>query len=251
MNKAEIQEKQYSFPYHYIPRLLPDGSASRTRHLRWGFEYLCCMLHIKSCIDELNPSSMLDVGCGDGYLLSLLKDSQSINLCGTDMSRSALAMAEALNPGVSFVGAEVTAMNQKFALVTANEVLEHVDDNEVDTFIDSLIEATVPGGHLLISVPTVNKKLSPKHFRHYTEELLLEQMRIDKRSLVYEGCDHIFDGSDLVYRTYLHLCSNRFWHVSINFFEKLIWKRVMGRMRLTTPEKAHHLVLKLRKLTEP
>ena len=60
--KIDIQNKQYSYPYHHIPHFLGDGTAMRVRTLHWGFDYLCCLKEAKETVEGWNPSSVLDVG---------------------------------------------------------------------------------------------------------------------------------------------------------------------------------------------
>ena len=53
-NKTQsIQEKEYSFPYHYIPEISEEG-FSQVKHWSWGYRYLG---GLRVVIDQLNKIS--------------------------------------------------------------------------------------------------------------------------------------------------------------------------------------------------
>ena len=68
---AEIQEREYAFPYHYIPSALNEG-FSQTRHFSWGFRYLGGLSVVAEEVARLEPTSLIDIGCGDGTFADVL-----------------------------------------------------------------------------------------------------------------------------------------------------------------------------------
>src|SRR5215212_3675852 len=93
-----IQEAEYEFPYHYIPRL-EGGNFSQVRKLRWGYEYLSYLRFILSRLEGIEFDSLLDVGCGEGrFLHEVFKRYPDKNLLGVDSSSRALEYARLLNP---------------------------------------------------------------------------------------------------------------------------------------------------------
>jgi ubiquinone/menaquinone biosynthesis C-methylase UbiE len=89
---------------------------------------------ILSEVDSLNIDSILDIGCGTGYITKSLQDHSSTCLaCDLDLSRLMLAK-EYTNGSVSLIAADVTKLPFKgttFDLVVASEVLEHVPNSDL------------------------------------------------------------------------------------------------------------------------
>ena len=120
------------------------------RRLMAGFE---------RTLDELftmaSPSTILDVGCGEGVLTEQWADRIAPGrIVGIDLEDPKLAAewAGRQRPNLTFATMEVERLEfgaSEFDLVAATEVLEHVTDPE-----RALAEmARVARGHLLVSVP--------------------------------------------------------------------------------------------------
>jgi len=83
-------------------------------------------------VDALKPESVLDVGCGEGFVLGGL-DLKTLNSfkVGLDISKKALIYARKKNHVASVVVADARNLpfrNSSFDLVLCAEVLEHFDD---------------------------------------------------------------------------------------------------------------------------
>lgn len=247
MNRQSMQNQQYSFPYHYIPYCDSSKQVWRWRSLRWGFEYWCYMMHIKQRILETSAGNWLDVGCGDGRLISLLAEEKNIAVTGVDLCAEAVDHARAFNPGKRFICGNTRDVNDSFDLVTAVEVLEHIEDSELEVFIREICSRLNCGGRLLIGVPSINKPLAAKHYRHYDEKLLLEHIKPEENGLQTEQIEYLFAGNDLLYSLYTKLTDNRFWFIGIRFFERLVWRYTWKNLRKTTPDKAFHILISLKK----
>lgn len=64
---------------------------------------------IEELLKEIKPKSLLDVGCGDGRLLSLFQDiTQRI---GIDYSANMVALAKKQNPNIDFLQADLNDIN--------------------------------------------------------------------------------------------------------------------------------------------
>jgi 2-polyprenyl-3-methyl-5-hydroxy-6-metoxy-1,4-benzoquinol methylase len=73
----------------------------------------------------------LDYGCGNGVLTRVLKSSlgDGWEVCGADISQTALAKARRDNPDISFTHlSDTTANGEVFDLIFSHHVLEHVAD---------------------------------------------------------------------------------------------------------------------------
>jgi len=197
MDKFKIQEDQYAFPYHYIASLT-NNIPSINKKLSWGFEYITYIDFVRTYIEQkIQPSSLLDIGCGDGYLVNSLAYDQSKQIKGIDLSERAIGFAKAFSNGYEFECVDLFKIDQKFNVVCLIEVLEHIPEDFILSFVDESFSKVEMGGYMIISVPTTVEKVHKKHYRHYDELLLeqqinqpefevIEQFRIYKKSRLLE-----------------------------------------------------------------
>jgi SAM-dependent methyltransferase len=237
--KLKIQEGQYEFPYHYIPKL--NGSrAQRHRVLGWGFEYLCYQHHIVDTVRGLSPRSVLEVGCGDGNFIGAL-GSGVPHRVGADFSERAISFARAFNPDVTFHAVDAAEIDEQFDVVAAIEVLEHIPDEQVASFLRVLFERAKPGGYVLISVPSVILPLNKKHFRHYSEELLRAQVADAQPQAELVRVEHVCRVPRWM-SVYDKLTVNRYWMIDIPLVSSLLWRRLWEKHRTGEASSGRHVV---------
>lgn len=128
------------------------------------------MSAVVSIVRKLGASKVLDFGCGDGRLISLLQEDGQV-LVGVDHSERALRLARAFNPNATF-HSSIQDVNDVFDCITMVEVLEHIPDSDIPSVLRGLHQRLASDGHIVISVPTKNVPVNPKHYRHYDIELL-------------------------------------------------------------------------------
>jgi cyclopropane fatty-acyl-phospholipid synthase-like methyltransferase len=249
MNKKnEIQAAQYHFPYHHVPYLNKNGHFFRFRSMRWGFAYLCLLYHLCDYLTGKSGRRLLDIGCGDGKLLSLLAArSDDWRLSGVDCVTEAARMAAAFTPSARIVNDDKDLAGETLSFVTLIEVLEHLSLESIGSMIEVAAARLETGGEMIISVPTLNKPFSAKHFRHYDNDLLLKHVDPAKYGLETVSQQYIFNGSDPVFNVYSRLTENRFWFIAVDFLEQIIWRRVWTRLRTAQAANGHHLLLILKK----
>ncbi len=243
--KSDLQEREYDFPYHHLPYLTPRGFAVRYRAMAWGFEYLCYLAHVRELVHSLAPDSCLDVGCGDGRLLGLLGP-RVPRRAGADLSERAVAHARAFHPDVEFHVADPADVPGVFDVVTAIEVLEHIPDGDTGRFLRELARHARPGGHVVLSVPTVAVPRAPKHHRHYDEQLLRRQVQESGAVLSFARVEHVCRRSALV-DWYVKLGLTRFWFVDIRPLSYAAWRYTWKKLRHADARTGTHLVALLRK----
>ncbi|HEY0377650.1 MAG TPA: class I SAM-dependent methyltransferase [Pyrinomonadaceae bacterium] len=175
-----IQEAEYEFPYHYIPRL-EGGNFSQVRKLRWGYEYLSYLRFILSRLETIEFDALLDVGCGEGRFLSeVSKCFPNKKLTGADVSTRALEYARLLNPRVKFTCGDITdpaLFAERFDVITLIETLEHIPPPGVPDFVRGLRHYLKGDGRLILSVPSENLRLNRKHYQHFNLESLRSALR--------------------------------------------------------------------------
>lgn len=177
--KQKIQEKIYSFPYHYLVSFEKEN-FTQTKSLFWGYEYNSYIRLVLINLEKFEFNSLLDVGCGDGKLLfELSKKYLDKKFVGIDYSKKATQFAKAFNPELNIVCGDITdksIFQEKFDIVTLIETLEHIPPEKIQNFLKGIHNCLVEGGILLITVPSKNLKLNPKHFQHFDLKLLREYL---------------------------------------------------------------------------
>jgi SAM-dependent methyltransferase len=219
MNKKfNIQDEQYEFPYHYLAQL-ENNNPKITEELSWGLDYLTYMDFTINKIQSLNIKTILDVGCGDGYLLNHLED--NINKEGIDLSTQAIKFANAFSTSAVFKEENIFNITKKYDLVSLIEVLEHLPDDLIPSFIERIESIVQDDGYFIITVPTTVVDLNEKHYRHYDEELLNKHLPFKSLKLIEEL--RVYNESTLL-NNFRRLLINRFYTIKSEFLWTSLWK---------------------------
>lgn len=167
IDKQEIQDNQYWFPYHYLD--LYSEFYRRVAYL----DYLSLLKVIKQVLSPLRGQRLLDAGCGDGRLCYELRE-ENVKITGVDYSEKAISFAKAFNAAVKFHVTDLAELRfeEEFDIVALVEVLEHIPPSSISTIISNLRKALKADGQLLVSVPTTNLPVSKKHYQHFTIDSL-------------------------------------------------------------------------------
>jgi 2-polyprenyl-3-methyl-5-hydroxy-6-metoxy-1,4-benzoquinol methylase len=115
---------------------------------RWGFRsrhILGSILH-----HQASPDSLLDVGAGNGYFVSVAGGEFGIPATGIEISQMAVTFAWE-NLGVELMNGDVAKHRGKYDVVTSFNVIEHVDD-PLEHLAD-LVRLLNPDGSLVITTP--------------------------------------------------------------------------------------------------
>lgn len=104
---------------------------------------------VKSIIDSLDGDNILDIGCGEGFVINFL---QNKDIIGLDISKDALTIAKAQSPDNRFFRGDIYNLpfqKDNFDIVIVMEVLEHI--NDVERAIDDV--KRVSKKYCIFSVP--------------------------------------------------------------------------------------------------
>lgn len=104
---------------------------------------------VKLIIDSLDGDNILDVGCGEGFVIDFLKNK---NIIGLDISEDALIIAKTQSPDNRFFRGDIYNLpfqKDNFDIVIVIEVLEHI--NDVERAIDDV--KRVSKKYCIFSVP--------------------------------------------------------------------------------------------------
>ena len=128
---------------------------------------------IEAALRRVRPRSILEVGAGQGATGARLARHAPYVGVEPDLSSAAVAasrLARVDNADFRMGGIERVAADERFGLLCAFEVLEHIDDDvaALRRWLDHL----EPDGHVLVSVPAHAKRFGASdeavgHFRRY------------------------------------------------------------------------------------
>lgn len=180
--EQQVQEEQYIFPYHYLS--LQSELHRRLLHRH----YLSELARVVECLGPFTGQRHLDVGCGDGRLCYELRG-KAVEYHGIDMSEAAIKFARTFNPTGAFVVGDVggTELGDGYQSASMIQVLEHIPPDRVPAFVGALGGVLLPNAKLVVTVPSVNLRLSEKHFQHFTPERLVTVLGRHFEPVVIEG----------------------------------------------------------------
>lgn len=223
-----------------------NGGTTTIRSLTRGLERLCRLQHLSHLIEALDATSLLDVGCGDARLFQMLPPNVTRRL-GIDPSPRAIAFAHAFNPRDEFRVGTAESVREKFDVVTAVDVLQHVPDDGVSSFLRALDARVATGGHAIIAVPSVVVPRDANHHRHYDERLLRQQVKASGAKLHIVSVEHVVRHRGFAH-WWLALLENRFWTIDLKPLRRFTWHLVWTHLRMGQARNGRHMMAVLRKM---
>jgi 2-polyprenyl-3-methyl-5-hydroxy-6-metoxy-1,4-benzoquinol methylase len=196
----------------------------------------------------MKPQSVLEVGCGDGYFIGGLPSNVPVRV-GVDLSSKAIAFAKAFHPDCTFYDQDVNNLENKFDIVAVVEVIEHIPEEDLPGFFYALYKRINDNGKIIISVPTTVIPLNKKHYRHYTIELLKNQLKQSGVNLTVVQEEYIFKKPWWL-NIFERFFDNRFFSLEVKPFMCLAWKQVWNKYRIAGKETGFHLVVVLEKVNQ-
>lgn len=237
-DKFKIQDDQYSFPYHYLPHFDSSGVPIISRELTWGWDYLTYMDYTINYINNniRSGNSILDVGCGDGYLLNNIEN-PNIKKLGIDLSSNAIQFANAFNKNGQFIVKSVDSVTDEFDMIVLNEVMEHIPDDEIFKFMNNSIRLLKSKGQLIITVPSDDIPVNKKHYRHYNLKLIIKHIDNDQLKLIHHV--KLYKVSKKLERMQW-LINNRNYQLKNKYLIKKVWEWHKANTYQTKNQKARH-----------
>ena len=171
--EQKIQDIEYEFPYHYVPRFR-DGYIGHYNWL-WSMKYISVVDWVLDKLGKENFDSITDVGCGDGRLSRELTASfADKRVLGIDYSDKAITLAKCMNPGINYKCVDIIAEKDldRSDIITLIEVFEHIPLDNCADFVEALSRMLGDKGQIFMTVPHKNKPLNKKHFQHFTFDSL-------------------------------------------------------------------------------
>lgn len=141
-----------------------------------------------------NVKNIYDMGCGTGYILSVLeKRFSKIELYGSDIFIESLTFAKkklSNNVKLMLIDAYAMPFLNEFDLILSCDVLEHLSEDKY--ILEKLYESARPGGGLIITVPQHMWLWSKAdddagHVRRYSKSELQEKIISAGWNVVYSS----------------------------------------------------------------
>ena len=110
---------------------------------------------IVEIVNKLNPEAVLDIGCGDGFLIENLKKlSHKTKYYGLEISEKSVkkALAKKITCKAGNVEDKIH-YREKFDLIIAGEVIEHLVDP--DSALKNIYKSLNKNGYLIVSTPNL------------------------------------------------------------------------------------------------
>jgi SAM-dependent methyltransferase len=165
---------------------------------------------------ELQGRHILDIGCGLGMYVEKFHH-YSDHVYGVDVDPEKVAQASARLPNISEAPAEHLPFDdESFDVILLNEVIEHVDDDEVS--IQEAYRCLRPGGHIVIYAPN---RLYPFEthgfylfgryvfrllpFVNWLPDALRDWFCPHVRIYTARGIKRLFDGLDVEFTAVTHI----------------------------------------------
>lgn len=117
-------------------------------------------------------AKILDVGCGLGQFLFYLQKEGFRNVTGIDISQTQIELALQMQPDVDFRHVDdpfkfLRERPGQYDVITMNDVLEHIDKEQLVPFLQALHESLKSGG--IIIVKTINSAYPLSHASRYLD----------------------------------------------------------------------------------
>ena len=108
---------------------------------------------------KLRNPKIMELGFGDGYLLNKLFLHYKKNIFGADICKKNIDQMRLINPKIDFGIIEngITNFDDKFNVIIASEVLEHMTDEELFNCVSDTYNKLENYGYFIITVPYKEK----------------------------------------------------------------------------------------------
>ena len=220
----ERQAKAYEFPYHYIPNSL--GFPWFSRRWSWSASYIAAVLLAEKWLVSLPLAEHhchMDFGCGDGGFIHALKTRgviKGVKFLGVDFDDHAIAWAKIFHDRPDNFSCRCISALQEESYDSGSliEVFEHIPPDECSTFVANMAKSLKKDAFVFVTVPSTQKKLSAKHYRHFDFNTLATCFERHFRVEDLFG----FEKEGLASKPLAHLLDNRFLKAETNWSSKYL-----------------------------
>jgi SAM-dependent methyltransferase len=158
-----------------------DFSRRRSQLFRYGTYFELIERH------GLCPETVLDLGCGEGYLAARIRKRWGCQLIGIDLSVVAIERARRRYPDIEFYEGNITdirwdciGLGRRLDLIVLGEVLTYLDEDERASTVEKIYSRMWNGACILVSV---NIGPPPYFTRAGLYELFRQFRCLDRRGI--------------------------------------------------------------------
>lgn len=157
----------------YADEFYPLLAEVEPRHFWFRARRRLILAALRASLGTVEGRTVLDVGCGTGFVLEILEDA-GMRVCGLDMNLRGLRHARTrCDAPLIQCGAGAVPFRNSFDAVLLCDVIEHVADERV--LLERAAGALNDSGRLLVTVPAGPHLWSPiddvsGHKRRYTRD---------------------------------------------------------------------------------
>jgi 2-polyprenyl-3-methyl-5-hydroxy-6-metoxy-1,4-benzoquinol methylase len=229
--------KDYYYPYHW--------TINENDFFYSGVMYFGYLRIISDKISKLgcNGKNHLDIGCGDGRATSFLCKKNNLVSKGIDISSRAIAFAKLMDDSgdITFSSEDLFTIDVKYDIVTAVEVLEHIDINTLSKFTSKICQLINNNGYFICSVPSINlpTSLHRGHVQHFDSESiasLLIDSGFRNLEMFYQHNMNFsfFFTKNILIRILYSMIKNRYF--TINAFEGILSRQYYKKWNVCQSE---------------
>jgi len=151
-------------------------------------------LYYYDCLPDDKETPVLDVGCGAGHFLRFLELEGYSKIEGIELSAQQAEITKKHVNSTVHIGdvADLIKNNKNYyALITLNDVLEHIPKNDTVNFLQTLKPGLSDDGVLVVNVPQVaGLSTSYNRYNDFTHNLVFTEMSL-KQVLYMAGYSNI------------------------------------------------------------
>jgi len=138
---------------------------------RWGraFDH-----YFRGWMPQQPFAPIVDLACGGGQLLKFFVDRGYSDVTGVDISPDQVQRSRQVVPRVEQANVldHLARHRQAFQLITALDLIEHCQKDEVLAFLDGCFHALRPGGRLILQTPNAESPWGTVHrYNDFTHEV--------------------------------------------------------------------------------
>jgi SAM-dependent methyltransferase len=158
---------------HYATYFQIKGYLRPDLERRWASAY---KWFFRRWLPLEKAARIADVGCGGGQMLAAFRRLGYQSLVGVDISEQQVGLARRAGFDVECGDAMAFLSSHcgEFDLITAIDILEHLNKDEVMTFFEMAHAALRPGGRLILQMPNPNSPAGMRiRYGDFTHEVCL------------------------------------------------------------------------------
>ena len=220
----EIQSEQYSFPYHYIPTV--NGFPNFSKGWSFSASYIAAINLFADWLKDAKTTESInlhmDFGCGDGgflYNVIQLRRFKDVDFMGIDFDSNEINWAKQFSQSENFTCGDVADLpSSTYDSGSLIEVYEHIPPSECPNFLKKIANSLKKNAPLFVTVPSTQKKVTSKHYRHFDFDILLREL--GEHFIVDEIFG--FEKKNTLVKIINRLFSCRWWHIETKITNRLL-----------------------------